>query len=213
MRTSDQLHLITSRALPRERWPQEERKAWNVASQPPTRLKPDGRAGHLRPATREDHAQQYGYFLGFLDRNGLLELDGPPTANVTAAKVHAYLAELKTRVSSMTVHTRICRLRRATQYMAPAPDPPCLSQICKDLALDTRPRSKFDRLVMSEVLVEAGLKLIGEAERVPKMTKRARSCKVRNGLMVALLAFCPIRRKNFGELELGRSFVKIRGQW
>jgi len=31
--------------------------------------------------------------------------------------------------------------------------------------------------------------------------------------MVGLLAFCPIRRKNFAALEIGRSFVKIRGQW
>jgi integrase len=216
MRTSDQLQLMTRRqggALPLDAWPHEDRKAWNVASQPPTRLRPGGRAGHLRPVTREDHAQQYGYYLGFLDRNGLLKLDGPPAANVTAAKVHAYLAELKTRLSSMTVFTRICRLRRVAQYMAPARDLTWLAEIGKDLALVARPRSKFDRLVLTEVLVEAGLKLITEAERSPKLTKLARACRVRNGLMVALLGFCPIRRKNFGELEIGRSFVKIRGQW
>src|SRR3974377_1409250 len=126
-------------ALPLDGWPQEERKGWNVASQPPTRLRPGGSAGHLRPVTREDHAQQYGYYLGFLDRNGLLELDGTPTANVTAAKVHAYLAELKTRLSSTTVHSGICRLRRVTQYMAPARDLTWLAEIAKDLALVARP--------------------------------------------------------------------------
>jgi hypothetical protein len=31
--------------------------------------------------------------------------------------------------------------------------------------------------------------------------------------MIALLGFCPIRRKNFSALEIGRSFVKIRGEW
>ena len=31
--------------------------------------------------------------------------------------------------------------------------------------------------------------------------------------MVALLALCPIRRKNFAALEIGRSFVKINGTW
>jgi integrase len=34
-----------------------------------------------------------------------------------------------------------------------------------------------------------------------------------NGLMVALLALCPIRRKNFVALELGRSFIQIHGTW
>jgi integrase len=45
------------------------------------------------------------------------------------------------------------------------------------------------------------------------MTKLGRACQVRNGLMVALLALCPIRLKNFTALDIGRSFVKIRGTW
>ncbi len=76
-----------------------------------------------------------------------------------------------------------------------------------------RPRSKFDRLVLTEVLVEAGLTLIHEAEHSQSMTKLARACQVRNGLMVATLGVCPIRRKNFAALELARTFVKIRGKW
>lgn len=201
------------RVLPLHLWPQADRNAWNAACRPASRLKPGGHASHLRPVTREDHAEQYGYFLGFLERHGLLELDGAAAANVTVAKVKAYLAELDARVSSMTVHSRICRLRRAAKYMAPARDLTWLAEIGKDLALAARPRSKFDRLVLTEVLVEAGLKFIHEAEHSAKLTKLARACRVRDGLMVALLAFCPIRRKNFAALEIGRSFVKIRDQW
>ena len=35
----------------------------------------------------------------------------------------------------------------------------------------------------------------------------------RNGLMIALLAYCPIRLKNFATLEIGRSFVNVDGTW
>ena len=66
---------------------------------------------------------------------------------------------------------------------------------------------------MTEVLVEAGLTLIHQAESSPNMTELARACQVRNGLMVALLALCPIRLKNFVALEIGRSFVQIQGTW
>ena len=45
------------------------------------------------------------------------------------------------------------------------------------------------------------------------MTKLARACQVRNGLMVTLLALCPVRRRNFATLEIGRSFVEIKGKW
>ena len=134
-------------------------------------------------------------------------------ANVTVDNVDAYLAELKDRVGSVTVHGSICKLRRAAQFIAPGRDFTWLAEIGKDLALVMRPRSKFDRMVMTEVLVEAGLTLIHEAESSPTLTELARACQVRNGLMVALLALCPIRRKNFAALEIGRSFVEIHGTW
>ncbi len=201
------------RSLPLDLWPEADHKAWIAACQPATRLKRGGAAGHLKPVTRDDHALHYGCFLGFLDRCGLLRTDGPPAANVTADNVDAYLAELKGRVGSVTVHGSICKLRRAAQYMAPGRDFAWLAEIGKDLALVMRPRSKFDRLVLTEVLVEAGLTLIHEAENSQSMTKLARACQVRNGLMVAMLGVCPIRRKNFAALELARTFVKIRGKW
>ena len=113
----------------------------------------------------------------------------------------------------MTLHGSICKLRRAAQYMAPGCGFTWLAEIDKDLALVARPRSKFDRLVLTEVLVEAGLTLIREAEDSSSTTKLTRACQVRNALMVALLALCPIRRKNFAALEIGRSFSKTKDQW
>ena len=76
-----------------------------------------------------------------------------------------------------------------------------------------RPRSKADRWVLTEVLVEAGLTLIAEAENSRKMSKLGQARQVRNGLMVAMLAMHPIRLKNFAALEIGRSFIEIKGSW
>ena len=71
----------------------------------------------------------------------------------------------------MTLHGSVCRLRRTAQYIAPTRDFTWLAEIDKDLALVARPRSKFDRLVLTEVLVEAGLTLIREAEDSSSTTK------------------------------------------
>jgi hypothetical protein len=141
----------------------------------------------------------------------LLRLDESAAANVTVDNVVAYIAELKDNVGSVTVYGSVYKLRRAAQFIDPKRDVTWLVDIERDLALDMRPRSKFDRMVMAEVLVEAGLTLIYQAESSPKMTELAWSCQVRNGLMVALLALCPIRLKNFTALEIGRSFVEIHG--
>ena len=66
---------------------------------------------------------------------------------------------------------------------------------------------------MTEVIVEAGLTLIAEAEMAAKLRKLTRARIVRNGLMLALLAHSPIRLKNFAALEFGRSIVKVDETW
>jgi integrase len=105
------------------------------------------------------------------------------------------------------------KLRRACTLINPARDLSWLADIEKDLALMMRPRSKADRWVLTEVLVEAGLTLIAEAENSRKMSKLGQARQIRNGLMVAMLAMHPIRLKNFASLEIGRNFVEIKGAW
>jgi len=61
--------------------------------------------------------------------------------------------------------------------------------------MQVRPRSKTNRWVLTEVLVEAGLTLITEAENSRRITKLGRARQIRNGLMVAVLAMHPIRLK------------------
>jgi site-specific recombinase XerD len=200
-------------SLPLELWPDADRNAWIAACQPSARLKRGGAAGHLKPISREDHARIYGDFIRFLDQHGLLRRDTSAAANVTPNNVAAFLAELEGRMSSMTVHVSICRLRRAARYMVAGLSLDWLGEIAKDLALVAWPRSKFDRFVLPERLIEAGLTLVVEAESSQTLTKLAQATQVRNGLMMAMLGFHSIRRGNFAALEIGRSFVKIRGRW
>jgi len=60
--------------------------------------------------------------------------------------------------------------------------------------------------------MEAGLTLMAEAQSFAR-TDFARAKVVRNGLMIALLAFCPIRLKNFAALEIGATFKEVHGRW
>jgi hypothetical protein len=52
--------------------------------------------------------------------------------------------------------------------LAPKVDFSWLAEIEKDLALVMQPRSKLDRLVFTERLVEAGLSLVSEAQEFAK---------------------------------------------
>jgi integrase len=126
--------------------------------------------------------------------------------------VQGFVAELQARVLSVTVWNSVYKLRRAAQLMAPAVDFGWLTEIEKDIALETIPRSKADRLVLTERLVEAGLTLIREAELFGK-TRLGRAVGVRNGLLIALLALHPIRIKNFASLTIGDTFTNVDGRW
>ena len=203
----------TIRSLPIEFWPEADRKAWISACQPSQRLKRGGAGSHMKPITLDDLARRYGYFLDCMNRRGLLDLNKAAGGHVTPENVDAYLAELTARVGSVTVQGSIYKLRRACELIDPARDLSWLADIEKDLALVMRPRSKADRWVLTEVLVEAGLTLIAEAENSRKMSKLGQARQVRNGLMVAMLAMHPIRLKNFADLEIGRNFVEIKGSW
>ena len=201
------------RSLPIEFWPEADRKAWMSACQPSQRLKRGGAGSHLKPITLSDLERRYGYFLDFINRRGLLDPNKAAGGHVTPENVDTYLEELTVRVGSVTVQGSICKLRRACELVDPTCDMSWLADIEKDLALVMRPRSKADRWVLTEVLVEAGLTLIAEAENSRKMSKLGQARQVRNGLMVAMLAMHPIRLKNFADLEIGRNFVEIKGSW
>jgi hypothetical protein len=67
----------------------------------------------------------------------------------------------------------IYHLRRAAELLAPTIDFSWLAEVEKDLALVMEPRSKFDRLVLTERLVGAGLTLARGSLYPAETNKRA----------------------------------------
>ena len=59
-----------------------------------------------------------------------------------------------------------------------------------------QPRSKYDRLVFTDQLAEAGLTLMLEARRFATSDFQ-RAIGIRNGLMLTTLALCPISPEEF----------------
>jgi site-specific recombinase XerD len=162
--------------------------------------------------SQADIANRYGLYLDYLQRNGRLDPAGNAIVLVTADNVQGFVVELQARVRSVTVWNSVYKLRRAAQLIAPAADFRWLTEIEKDVALIMTPRSKADRLVLTERLVEAGLTMIQEAEMFGT-TASARAVGVRNGLLVALLALHPIRIKNFASLSIAETFVNVDRRW
>ncbi len=176
-----------------------------------------GRSGPARPETQARRGGEspcprqpgrHRLYLDYLQRNGRLDFTGSAQTLVTLDNVQGFVTELQARVRSVTVWNSVYKLRRAAQLIAPNVNFGWLTEIEKDIALEMVPRSKADRLVLTERLVEAGLTLIREAEMFGK-TRLARAVGVRNGLLIALLALHPIRIKNFAALTIADTFANV----
>src|SRR5262249_40161470 len=204
--------LTRPRPLRVSEWPDADRRAGEEACRPGSRLRPGGVASCLAEVSRDDFARRYGAFFCFLQRHNRLKQQAGAAGQVTLPNVEAYITMLTARVRSVTVYNCIHMLRRAAELLAPTADFSWLAEIEKGLALVMEPRSKFDRLGLTGRLVGAGMTVVVEAERFARYDL-ARARSVRNGFLVALLALCPIRLKNFADLEIGHTFKEIDGSW
>jgi integrase len=201
------------RSLPFSQWPASDQCAWAVACRPAERLKRGGAASHMEDITRRDLARRYGYFLDHVKRTEGLDAHVVAAAYVSPDRVECFVTELQARVSSVTVYGSIYKLRRMAQLLDSSRNFRWLIEIENDLEFLMQPKSKFDRLVYTNVLADAGMTLMMEADAATHRSALARARQYRNGLMTALLAFHFIRLKNFAALEIGRTFRQVNGLW
>jgi integrase len=201
------------RSLKVNEWPLADRRAWDWACRPNGRLTRGGSAAHLAEVTRIDLARRYGLYLDHVRRTSKPDIADVPASWVTSERVKSYIAELRLRVRSVTVHGSIAKLRCIAQHLDPTSNFGWLRDIENDLALKMTPMSKFDRIVESNNIVLAGLTLMEEAESANSRTRLQRAQSYRNGLMIALLGLCPIRLKNFSSLILDQNLLRLGENW
>jgi integrase len=62
-------------------------------------------------------------------------------------------------------------------------------------------------------LIALGERLMDEAEAATARSATRRAIRYRDGLLIALLAYRPVRRKNLAMMRLGRHLIKAGGRW
>jgi len=200
-------------SLPLDIWPAADRLTWVRASQPSSGWRRGGAASRLKSITRNDLERRYGYFLESLRERGVLDPQAEASQFVTPENVDCYIERVSSGWTPVTLARSVYKLRRMAGILAPSLDLDWLTEIANDLDLVAYPLERFDRIVISEVLIRAGLTLIKEARIARRRRPIWRAGQIRDGLMVSMLAYCPIRLKNFSGLELGHTFVRERDRW
>ena len=171
----------------------------------------------MKTSTRTSLVRAYGYLLEFCHRNGLLNQDAEAGAHVTPEILDAFVHHLQGRVGSVTRASYIGKVRRIAKILAPGRDLSWLGELRGRSALSgtaatqisshrLRPKRSVGTIPGSELIRRGDTKI-----HLRQQLARAR--QVRDGLMIALLALCPIRLRNLAELCVGRQLRRVGDAW
>jgi integrase len=153
-------------------------------------------------------------FLGFLTKNEPAALDEPPDERLTIARVKALLRHLAETNALTSVAAIVEGLYTAARVMMCDHDWNWLRAIKTRLHAAAPGYSPVDPVITSVQLLELGLKLMDENKPQPGASLNVhQAVAYRDGLMIAVLAYVPIRPKNLTSLEIGRHLVLERDRW
>ena len=198
------------RCLKVEQWPQSDLLLWQRVLAPGTLLDDAGLGAHWAFQTRDTIEKNYGGWLNWLERNRLLDPAVEPHLRVTRERVIAYVEDLRKRNASLTVLNRIRELCNAIQAIAPDRDWNWLHKIIRRMRRTARPTRKKEALMVpAEHLFRYGIELMDAADAADcQMPPPRQAAQYRDGLVIALLAARPVRRRNLASIEIGRHLIR-----
>ena len=207
-------------ALKLNEWPAQDRAAWQAALVPGDLFDAGGPASNWAPSTQSGVSTGYGRWLAWLTSLGPLVDDQTPAARVTAEAIIGYVAYLRTQRATSSAGAYLAFLVMALKAIEPDRDWSWLQRIVARLKmLSTPARDKRPRLQDTDDLFAYGLELIEKAEisatagALPGVITWECATQYRDGLMLALLAVRPFRRKNFCAIQIGQHLLHQKGRY
>ena len=193
--------------LPYGQWPVEDRRLWEraVSGDDPFG---DAAGAHLAEASRKAYLFAWRRFLGFLAIEEPAALDTAPAERVTRERVRRFASHLADTNRPQSVAAQVDMLYKAARIVMPERDWTWLKTVKARLHAARPARGSAKPVITSVQLLELGLVLMDESRPTPGAPIRLTvAVRYRDGLMIALLAFIPLRRKNLAALEIGRHLV------
>jgi integrase/recombinase XerD len=203
--------------LPYSAWPEPDRRRWEAAFKAGTdRFDDCGPAAHLAERTRLQLQYAYGKFLFFI----LVRHDGllahAPAERLSRKIIEEYVKWQPRSCGGITTAIYLYHLWLALRYICPSEEWSWLLTVSKRIRASTKQKPKKHHLVTSETLYALGLRLMDRAianATAAKDVTTARALDYRNGLIIALLALCPLRRRTVAALRIGKHLVQSGALW
>jgi len=191
-------------------WPQQDREMWEAACAPADILALDEglRASHA-PISNFKAAQGYGRWLTFLKLTDPDSLTKPPAQRITSERVIAYLESLQELGNStQTQLGRLQELGEAAKVFGPDQDWSFINRLAAKVRARHKPARSKKHLKLSPELVDLGMSLMAKAQSYEGVEA---AILYRDGLMIAMTAYVPFRRRNIASTALERNVIPLNG--
>jgi hypothetical protein len=164
---------------------------------------------HLSEQSRRQYQYSWRRFLGFLTLDEPTALGIAPAERLTKERVKRFVAHLKESNRPRSVAIQVDMLYKAARIMLPKLNLNWLKTIKARLYVTAPAQGATGPVITSVQLLELGQQLMDESTPVSNRRMRlAEAVQYRDGLMIALLAFVPLRRKSWHSKSIVISFKK-----
>jgi integrase/recombinase XerD len=203
--------------LPYAEWPDQDRKRWSAVNETGVDIFDDGgRAAHLAEPSRRALKGSYGRFLGYLSlTHDRLLLDAPET-RLDRDIIAGYVAFRQPSCSEEGIAIDLHHLRLALRFLCPASDWSWLLTATKRIAAKAKRKPQKQHLMTSERLYALGIELMDHAAAraaTAELLSKSDAFDYRDGLLIALMAMLPLRRRTVAALRIGKQVLKSGDLW
>jgi integrase/recombinase XerD len=198
--------------LPVEQWPDLDRRAWAQAHTPSDYFTKGGFAANWSPATSALCEREYGRLLRFQVRSGTLRKVHRVGQRIAREEdLRPFIDWLRTSFAPLSVVTGLRQISQAVRAMDPGADRTLINRAAAALGRRAKPVRRIDhRLISPSQLWHLGTTMMDEAE-TSCLSDKHRAVLHRDGLLIAFLALCPLRRKNTQGLRNEHHLDIVRG--
>lgn len=207
-----------NRSIPLRQWPTFDRERWTEAIQPRSifDLKAND-VSELAPSTLEGLQHGYGQWLNWLHREEPSLLMLSPGDRVTIDLLRAYHSTMIGQgLADYTVAGRIHSIAGALGAIEPDHDWSIIQLAADRVHREAKPKNDIRKILQPAAQVlDFGFSLMESAVLDMKDLDAGGygSLRFRDGLMIAFLILCPLRRRNLVSLALGNGLEQQGGHW
>jgi hypothetical protein len=175
-----------------------------------------GPGAHLAEATRRVLKASYARFLSFLSDKHRDRLSLLPEQRVDLQAVADYVGWRRRHREDIVLAVELNHLRQALRLICPSGDWSWVSIIANRISATATRKAPRHGQITSERLLFLGIQLmdqaVAQAEAAGGVSKE-HAIKYRDGLIIAILAFIPLRRRTFVAFRFDKHLIKTGTTW